>query len=54
MENNFDEIDVSNLYSAVSYYIRTHSWKVDDESEWEMLKALKELQKRMGKALDRV
>lgn len=52
MDNNFDEIDTANLYAAVSYYIRTHTWNVNDESEWEMLKALKELQQRMGKTLD--
>ena len=48
----FDEVDLNLIYDTVGHKIRTTQWNVDDESEFEALVALKELQARILKELN--
>lgn len=52
MENIFDETDLNFLYAAVRHQIKTVNWNVSDEEDWVQLKALKELEDRIGRAMD--
>lgn len=53
MENNtFDETDLNFLYAAVRHQIKTVNWNVSDEEDWVQLKALKELEDRIARAID--
>ena len=53
MDNiNFDETDLNFLYAAVRHQIKTVNWNVSDEEDWVQLKALKELEDRIGRAMD--
>lgn len=53
MENNtFDETDLNFLYAAVRHQIKTVNWNVSDEEDWVQLKALKELDDRIARAID--
>ena len=49
---DFDEVDLNLIYDAIDHKIRTTQWNVDDESEFEALVALKELQARILKELN--
>ena len=48
----FDEVDLNLIYDTIGHKIRTAQWNVDDESEFEALVALKELQARILKELN--
>lgn len=48
---DFDELEANALYDAISYKIKSCRWDVTDESDWECLVQLKEIQKRLGKWL---
>jgi hypothetical protein len=48
----FDEADANILYGIVRNHIKENDWDVTDESEWQLLIAIKEIEAKLGKFLN--
>jgi hypothetical protein len=48
----FDEVDANILYGIVRNHIKENDWDVTDESEWQLLIAIKKIEAKLGKFLN--
>ena len=49
---NLDEVDINVLHGVVRSHIKHNKWDVSDETEWEQLRTLKDLEARLLQALN--
>lgn len=48
----FDEIELNYIVCAIRHQVKTVKWNLDDETEWETLKFLKQTEDRIYRCLD--